>query len=391
MNNSDSIGILGGGIAGLTLGCTLLQEGIPAIIFEQSSEVSSFGAGISLSKNALRLLYRLNIYENLFNRSFAPSKVLIQGSIEAISEFSAPTGMLATRRQELINCLLERYLSFGGEIFYDHSLKTYNQVTREIAFKNDTKYTINHLAACDGIRSSIRDTFFTINQKPKYSGYSAWRGVGKSELQSVHFALGPNSHIVNYPVNNDGDVSFVGVLKESNEFDESWRAEGSYKDLLDDFSHYDPNIFPKIKDSTKLYKWGIYIRPPLKSMITKNITLLGDAAHPMVPFLGQGGCMAVEDAYAFGILCKITNCDFTKAQSIYDSVRSKRTKKIQRMSMMQGKIYHMKNPLLVAARNAVMRYTNIPGNDLKRLHDYDVEDAIKVHKFMSENPGTPSN
>ena len=391
MNNSDSIGILGGGIAGLTLGCTLLQEGIPAIIFEQSSEVSSFGAGISLSKNALRLLYRLNIYENLFNRSFAPSKVLIQDSIEAISEFSAPTGMLATRRQELINCLLERYLSLGGEIFYDHSLKTYNQVTREIAFKNDTKYTINHLAACDGIRSSIRDTFFTINQKPKYSGYSAWRGVGKSELQSVHFALGPNSHIVNYPVNNDGDVSFVGVLKESNEFDESWRAEGSYKDLLDDFSHYDPNIFPKIKDSTKLYKWGIYIRPPLKSMITKNITLLGDAAHPMVPFLGQGGCMAVEDAYAFGILCKITNCDFTKAQSIYDSVRSKRTKKIQRMSMMQGKIYHMKNPLLVAARNAVMRYTNIPGNDLKRLHDYDVEDAIKVHKFMSENPGTPSN
>ena len=391
MNNSDSIRILGGGIAGLTLGCTLLQEGIPAIIFEQSSEVSSFGAGISLSKNALRLLYRLNIYENLFNRSFAPSKVLIQGSIEAISEFSAPTGMLATRRQELINCLLERYLSFGGEIFYDHSLKTYNQVTREIAFKNDTKYTINHLAACDGIRSSIRDTFFTINQKPKYSGYSAWRGVGKSELQSVHFALGPNSHIVNYPLNNDGDVSFVGVLKESNEFDESWRAEGSYKDLLDDFSHYDPNIFPKIKDSTKLYKWGIYIRPPLKSMITKNITLLGDAAHPMVPFLGQGGCMAVEDAYAFGILCKITNCDFTKAQSIYDSVRSKRTKKIQRMSMMQGKIYHMKNPLLVAARNAVMRYTNIPGNDLKRLHDYDVEDAIKVHKFMAENPGTPSN
>ena len=391
MNNLDSIGILGGGIAGLTLGCTLLQEGIPAIIFEQSSEVSSFGAGISLSENALRLLYRLNIYEDLFNRSFAPSKVLIQCPIEAISEFSAPTGMLATRRQELINCLLERYLSLGGEIFYDHSLKTYNQVTREIAFKNDTKYTINHLAACDGIRSSIRDTFFTINQKPKYSGYSAWRGVGKSELQSVHFALGPNSHIVNYPLNNDGDVSFVGVLKESNEFDESWRAEGSYKDLLDDFSYYDPNIFPKINDSTKLYKWGIYIRPPLKSMITKNITLLGDAAHPMVPFLGQGGCMAIEDAYAFGILCKITNCDFTKVQNTYDSVRSKRTKKIQRMSMMQGKIYHMKNPLLVAARNAVMRYTNIPGNDLKRLHDYDVEDAIKIHKFMAEHPGTPSN
>jgi 2-polyprenyl-6-methoxyphenol hydroxylase-like FAD-dependent oxidoreductase len=114
--------------------------------------------------------------------------------------------------------------------------------------------------------------------------------------------------------------------------------------------------------------------------------LLGDAAHPMVPFLGQGGCMAIEDAYAFGILCNMTNCDFAKAQKTYDSIRSKRTKKIQRMSMMQGKIYHMKNPFFVAARNAVMRYTNIPGNDLKKLHDYDVEDAIKAHKFMADNP-----
>ena len=381
--NLDSIGIVGGGIAGLTLGCTLLQDGIPAIIFEQSSKVSSYGAGISLSKNALCLLERLNILDNLQDCSFNHSKVIVQGPVEAICEFSSPFGWLATSRQELINCLLERYLSLGGEILYDHSLKTFNQVTREITFENDAKYIIKHLAACDGIRSSIRDTFFTSNQKPKYSGYSAWRGVGKSELQCVHFVLGPNSHIVNYPLNNEGDVSFVGVIREPNELDESWREEGSYKDLLDDFSNYDPNIFPVIEDSTKLYKWGIYVRPPLKSMIAQNITLFGDAAHPMVPFLGQGGCMAIEDAYAFGILCKIQNGDFTEAQRVFNAIRSKRTKKMQRKSKIQGKIYHMKNPLLVSARNTVMRYTNIPGNDLKSIHDYDVGDAIKAHIFMN--------
>jgi 2-polyprenyl-6-methoxyphenol hydroxylase-like FAD-dependent oxidoreductase len=79
------------------------------------------------------------------------------------------------------------------------------------------------------------------------------------------------------------------------------------------------------------------------------------------------------------MLCKITNGDFAEAQKVFNAVRRSRTKKIQRSSMMQGKIYHLKNPLLVAARNATMRYTNIPGNDLKSIHDYDVEDAIKIH------------
>jgi len=376
--NLDNIGIVGGGIAGLTLGCTLLQDGIPAIIFEQSSEVSSYGAGISLSKNALCLLERLNVLDNLQDRSFTHSKVEVQGPVEAICEFSLPFGWLAMRRQELINCLLETYLSLGGEILYDHSLKTFNQVTREITFENDAQYTVNHLAACDGIRSSIRDTFFTINQKPKYSGYSAWRGVGKSELKCVHFVLGPNSHIVNYPLNKEGDVSFVGVLREPNEFDESWRKEGSYQDFLDDFSIYDPSIFPILDDSTKLYKWGIYTRPPLKSMTVKNITLLGDAAHPMVPFIGQGGCMAIEDAYSFGMLCKRNLGDFSQAQKTYDSIRSKRTKKIQRRSMMQAAIYHMKNPIMVAARNAAMKYTNIPANNLNSIHKYDAYDEINI-------------
>jgi len=381
--NLENIGIVGGGIAGLTLGCTLLQEGAPVIIFEQSSEVSSYGAGISLSNNALCLLERLHILDHLQDRSFVPSKVVIQGPEKAICEFSTPLSMLTTRRQELIRCLLERYLSLGGEILYNHTFKNFNQATREITFENDAKYTINHLAACDGIRSLIRDTFFTPNQYPKYSGYSAWRGVGKSELQSINFVLGPNSHIVNYPINKEGDASFVGVLKEPNKFDESWREEGSYEDFLADFLIYDPSIFPTLNESTKLYKWGIYIRPPLKSMTVKNITLLGDAAHPMVPFIGQGGCMAIEDAYLFGLLCKLNMHDLPKAQKIYDSIRSKRTKKIQRRSMMQAKIYHLNNPIMVAARNAVMKYTNIPRNNLTRIHKYDAYDDILIKSYWS--------
>ena len=374
----NHIGIIGGGIAGLTLGCALLKQGIPAIIFEKMSEETSHGAAISLSFNALCLLDRLDIYADLKNQSFIHSEASIQGPQKEISSFQTPE-VLTTRRQTLMSLLYSRYINLGGEICYHHDLESFDVVKSQVTFTNQNKYALKHLAACDGIRSSIRDAFFAANQDPKYSGYSAWRGIGKSNLQKIHFALGPDSHIVSYPINKDGDVSFVAVKKEDYQFKESWKEEGSISDLLDDFSAYDSKIFPALEDSAQIYKWGIYIRPPLKSMITKNITLLGDAAHPMVPFLGQGACMAIEDSYSFAMACKEHMTNLANAQTDYDYVRSKRTKKIQQLSMMQGKVYHLKNPILVAARNAIIKHTNIPGNDLKRIHDYDAHDEMQIH------------
>ena len=374
----NHIGIIGGGIAGLTLGCALLKQGIPAIIFEKMSEETSHGAAISLSFNALCLLDRLDIYADLKNQSFIHSEASIQGPQKEISSFQTPE-VLTTRRQTLMSLLYSRYIKLGGEICHHHDLESFDVVKSEVTFTNQNKYALKHLAACDGIRSSIRDAFFAANQDPKYSGYSAWRGIGKSNLQKIHFALGPDSHIVSYPINKDGDVSFVAVKKEDYQFKESWKEEGSVSDLLDDFSAYDSKIFPALEDSAQIYKWGIYIRPPLKSMITKNITLLGDAAHPMVPFLGQGACMAIEDSYSFAMACKEHMTNLANAQTDYDYVRSKRTKKIQQLSMMQGKVYHLKNPILVAARNAIIKHTNIPGNDLKRIHDYDAHNEMQIH------------
>ena len=325
----------------------------------------------------MRLLDRLEIYNDLKNQSFVHSAASIQGPQKEISSFQTPE-VLTTRRQTLMSLLYSRYIDLGGAILHHHDFASFDLAKCEVKFTNENKYILKHLAACDGIRSSIRDTFFAANQDPKYSGYSAWRGIGKSNLQKIHFALGPDSHIVSYPINKEGDVSFVAVKKEDYQFKESWKEEGSISDLLDDSSTYDSKIFPALEDSVTLYKWGIYIRPPLKSMIAKNITLLGDAAHPMVPFLGQGACMAIEDSYSFAMACKEHMANLANAQEAYDYVRSKRTKKIQQLSMMQGKVYHLKNPILVVMRNAAMRHTNIPGNDLKRIHDYNAHDEMQL-------------
>ena len=105
---------------------------------------------------------------------------------------------------------------------------------------------------------------------------------------------------------------------------------------------------------------------------------MGDAAHPMVPFLGQGGCMAIEDAYTFGYLCHELKCDFIKVQKINQLLRVERNNKIQQMSLMQGRLNHIKNLCLVYLRNQLMKKTDIVSNRLKTIHNYDVhEETIK--------------
>ena len=168
---SDHIGIIGGGIAGLTLGCSLLKDGIPATIFEKMPEEISHGAALSLSSNALRLLHRLDIYNDLKNQSFIHSAASIQGPQKEISSFQTPE-VLTTRRQTLMTLLYSKYIDLGGEVHHDHAFANFDTAKCEATFKNQKKYIFKHLVACDGIRSSIRDNFFAANQVPKYSGYS---------------------------------------------------------------------------------------------------------------------------------------------------------------------------------------------------------------------------
>jgi salicylate hydroxylase len=137
------------------------------------------------------------------------------------------------------------------------------------------------------------------------------------------------------------------------------------------------DIISSLKLNNDLFKWGVFTRPKAKNLYANNITFLGDAAHPIVPFIGQGGCLALEDAYTFGELVSKFKNDFDRIQPCYQNLRLKRVNRIQRASEIQGRLNHISNPVITFFRNWIMKYTPIIQYRLMWIWSYDLEKEIK--------------
>jgi 2-polyprenyl-6-methoxyphenol hydroxylase-like FAD-dependent oxidoreductase len=340
------------GISGLALACILKKAKIPVVVFEKSKQVSDYGAGISLSPNGMRVLKELDIFNEVASVSANPNKASFFSGNKKINSFDVD--VITTSRQVLYKSLYKKYKFLNGKILFDHDLSDLDSINLKVSFTNNKEYKIAHIAACDGIKSLCRQTN-EIESEPIYSGYSVWRAVVKKNQKEIKTFLGPNHHIVTYPISNS-KISFVAAIKTSKQYKESWRTVGTFNELKEDLGISNSNFYSFINEDASLFKWGVYVRPLIKNLKYNNLTLLGDAAHPIVPFIGQGGCLALEDAYIFGNLLIKHNSDFDKAQNVYESVRKKRIKTVMNLSLRQGYLNHISNPVIVFLRNLVMRY-----------------------------------
>jgi salicylate hydroxylase len=288
-------------------------------------------------------------------------------------------------RRDLVATLATRYEEIGGSINLESEIKSIDPVAGEILVSNQEKKTYDLILICDGIQSSLRESYFD-NQKPQFTNYVAWRGMTTIENlpkfegnDKVNIYYGPGGHCVHYPTGRENLINFIAIEHNETWSEESWKTEGSKSEFLNCFKGWNEDLLAMFNSAQEIYKWGIFERALPKTLYRDKCVLLGDAAHPMVPFLGQGGCLAIEDAYGLMSLLKGEE-DTNKALQQYDQLRNSRGSWIQKRSKFQGIFNHVSNPLLATTRNFVTKL--IMNSSVNKLHSYNLIKEISKLKTI---------
>ena len=378
---SPKVSIVGAGISGLTAGICLSKKNIPSVIYERNSAISDISAGINLSPNATNLLQKIGVLEDLISLSHQPSKVVFRDHEgKKISSYKVNRGdekYLTLNRKGLIGLLYDKYKELGGEVFFNNKVE---DVKNNDITSKDKSFDAELIFGCDGINSSLRTKKFE-SVPPLFSGFIAWRSIKefsppfeKNGGEDINFYLGPNSHIVTYPI-GENTYSSTCIIKSSDWIKESWVSEGTKSQFQSDFKGWNSELLTYLADS-KLNKWGIFQRSPLESFSANNIFLLGDSAHAMVPFLGQGSCLAIEDSYCLAEI--IDKKEFIyDAKKLFDNLRLSRCRNIYKRSLRQAKLNHISNPLLTFFRNKLMSFLPLANFMVRDIHSYDLDAELE--------------
>jgi salicylate hydroxylase len=372
--------IAGAGIGGLATALALSQAGFDITLYERSEGLEEFGAGLQLTPNATRVLSRLEVLENVLALATRPSAVCVfRGSddftltrmpvADAEQRWGAP--YLAIHRADLQRVLAEAVrwrpnveLHFGttvGDIAI-HGDRISVGVTRGLTTIQDSA---DLLIGADGLRSRVRERFgLGEADKPALAGRVAFRAtVDAPRIDSrwmqrdVCVRLGPNAHLVHYPLRGGSILNLVAVIESAwrggAADDHPWDGLADRPALNRAFSRWSKATHELLAATGRWRAWPLYCRPPIASFSLGRMALLGDAAHPMAPFLAQGAAQAIEDAGAL-------KCIFSQTKSVpngliaYSRDRVGRAARIQIEAQRQGRIYHLNGPMAFA-RDAMMK------------------------------------
>ncbi len=363
MTPSPTVLVAGAGIGGLAAAIALADAGFRVLVCERNEAPDPSGAGIQLSPNATRALRQLRVLDNL--RAIEPAELVVGNALSRAILATMPLGpemrerfkspYLVCLRADLHEALAKAASEHPAiEVRYGSLITDFTAVAGGIAAqveRNGITTSIEGAAliGADGIRSQIRARLHP-GTSLRHGGMSAWRATipvntlpaDLRETLQVRVWLGPGAHLVHYPVGNGGEVNLVAVTMDSNQT-ESWGEEAATADVVQHFKNWHAVPRAVIASAQSFRRWSLYEAPPLDHWGTGAVTLLGDAAHGMLPFIAQGAASALEDAVMIAEKLR-GSVDIPAALRAYENQRMPRTGEMQSAARNIGRIYHMPRP-----------------------------------------------
>jgi salicylate hydroxylase len=346
--------VVGGGIGGLTAALCSARAGLTVRVLEQAAAFGEIGAGIQLAPNATRVLDRLGLLDRVRAVGVLPRRLVLADAVTTrelthlpLSDFPTRYGgpYVVMHRSDLLTILLEACREAGVALETGARVASIEEAGEQVEARceDGRVFTGRALLACDGLNSRVRSRFS--DDEVRFSGYVAYRGAvpmaqveRHADLSDVVVWIGPAMHLVQYPLRSGEMYNQVAVFRSA-----AWeRGEadwGTPEELDAVFSPASEHV----RESTRLlgrdHRWPMFDREPIDTWVQGRIALLGDAAHPMLQYLAQGACQAIEDAdCAAGLLAEGAP---EKALLRYQQQRAPRTARVQRTARTWGDIWHV--------------------------------------------------
>jgi salicylate hydroxylase len=356
--------IVGAGIGGLTAALSLQRSGNKVSIFEQAPQLGEVGAGLTISPNATHALEYVGLGDFMAKHGDIPeagasvhyktAEVLYH--TQRGSEFKKKYGAeyYQIHRADIHTALAEAVRANDPDaIHLSHLFKSFTQDGDKVTatFANGKSYTGDVLIGCDGVRSNVRAALFGA-ESPRFTGQAAFRGLVDADPVREHIvptpsstAMGPGRIFTRYFVRKRQLVNFVGIARTSEWKEEGWSIPATVDEMLSVYGDFNEHVVAIIKSAPpgRLFKWALFDRDPLPHWRKGRVSLLGDAAHPMLPFLGMGAAMAIEDGAIIGRAFEAAST-VDEALDRYENARKDRTTSVLLNSRKQGEIYQSDDP-----------------------------------------------